>query len=1047
MRNQYMAKVLVYNKIVTEDQVKAYMDKVSDSKDIGRLLVEAGILKPALYQKVLTYVQDLEAKNAHAESTAAANAAAVAAAKAKDAAKRAKNRALNEATDGGSGGAGGNDGEKGGDVEGELPLETVKRIAPVFESADMFAHFLAEWCADNVVKRHPEIPNTAQMWRNPVAVRELVRTAQNVLTDLASDVLGTPSVNAERNWADRAILKIEERKSFRGVVDSIAFAYDLIHNDALKMSRRKLVDGLIAQIEKLAAVKGRFSAVREADARKADARTELWARHLLPYLKMGEDSLNAEIEHLKGIVEGYNRESAAEGYNAENFTEYRDACDRLALAMKYGGMIRWMPARIKEASKEIVALLSGRRAEFERMREEHERADYEVRTALIDAIEAGALPEGKFADRPGWLARYADSVIGSLELRLRDLVSRCTDETKFKAALDAVQEIMFMIGRGAEKHRILTAQGNSEVNEGLKSAYGSAEAGIRHLNDEVPDEIAAEVFNQRTHGRPTYGQLLQLYASCLQRDYRDNVMRHGRGGQIELMKSALSDGDLAFHAWAVDWYIHNRSELSDAVEEITGLPVTSPDTFYCPVRVLNEQGGFDPKVVAWSPVPAALNRRVRHQLDFDENVTFLACLQEQIANRAQIIAYGMAGIRLRNIVAHHEVQAAARKHTPSGTVGRINAQVRDVLVSGVERKDHAAFLDALNVSRAWLARFYLSGNIVSAATQIASVPVWANVIGFRNTVKYMATAFTPSGWAAIRELMEADGYKARYVCGWSEETQNVLRHPGKGVIGRGIDWAYKKGMAPISFVDKVASLWVGQGLYRSLKAEFADRGYSPEEAKERAATLVYNAIETTQQSGRVENLNQFQREHGAIAGAIFQFMTSPLIQLNFEIEAFREAIRGTPGGKRRLARALIINHVLVPAAIQAIRMGAEMLMGAPPDDDPNKMPDWVKQLAVAMVMGQTAPLYLIYAVGENVAQKIVGYKPPYHSGSSIPAEGIIRVADNVGRLAVSLGKATVNLVGADLEVTGEEIAQDFDRVLKSMVAPYRLVRKAQKYHE
>ena len=44
-------------------------------------------------------------------------------------------------------------------------------------------------------------------------------------------------------------------------------------------------------------------------------------------------------------------------------------------------------------------------------------------------------------------------------------------------------------------------------------------------------------------------------------------------------------------------------------------------------------------------------------------------------------------------------------------------------------------------------------------------------------------------------------------------------------------------------------------------------------------------------------------------------------------------------------------------------MGAEMLMGAPPDDDPNKMPDWVKQFAVAMVMGQTAPLYLIYAVG------------------------------------------------------------------------------------
>ena len=87
MRNQYMAKVLVYNKLVTQDQVNAYSDKTTDSKDIGQVLVEAGLLKPAVYQKVLAYVRDLETKNAQAESAAAANAAAIAAAKEKDAAK------------------------------------------------------------------------------------------------------------------------------------------------------------------------------------------------------------------------------------------------------------------------------------------------------------------------------------------------------------------------------------------------------------------------------------------------------------------------------------------------------------------------------------------------------------------------------------------------------------------------------------------------------------------------------------------------------------------------------------------------------------------------------------------------------------------------------------------------------------------------------------------------------------------------------------------------------------------------------------------------
>lgn len=63
MRNKYLAKVLVYNKIVTEDQIKVYWDKANDSTDIGQVLVNEGLLKPAVYQKVLSYVKDLEAKS------------------------------------------------------------------------------------------------------------------------------------------------------------------------------------------------------------------------------------------------------------------------------------------------------------------------------------------------------------------------------------------------------------------------------------------------------------------------------------------------------------------------------------------------------------------------------------------------------------------------------------------------------------------------------------------------------------------------------------------------------------------------------------------------------------------------------------------------------------------------------------------------------------------------------------------------------------------------------------------------------------------------
>lgn len=79
MRNQYMAKVLVHNKVVTEAQVKAHWGEVTDKKDIGQVLVDAGILPPPMYIKVLAFVKNLEAKAAAEGGNAPAAAPASAA--------------------------------------------------------------------------------------------------------------------------------------------------------------------------------------------------------------------------------------------------------------------------------------------------------------------------------------------------------------------------------------------------------------------------------------------------------------------------------------------------------------------------------------------------------------------------------------------------------------------------------------------------------------------------------------------------------------------------------------------------------------------------------------------------------------------------------------------------------------------------------------------------------------------------------------------------------------------------------------------------------
>ena len=65
MRNQYMAKVLVHNKVVSEAQVKAHWGEITDKKDIGQVLVDAGVLQPPMYIKVLAFVKQIEALVCH----------------------------------------------------------------------------------------------------------------------------------------------------------------------------------------------------------------------------------------------------------------------------------------------------------------------------------------------------------------------------------------------------------------------------------------------------------------------------------------------------------------------------------------------------------------------------------------------------------------------------------------------------------------------------------------------------------------------------------------------------------------------------------------------------------------------------------------------------------------------------------------------------------------------------------------------------------------------------------------------------------------------
>ena len=939
--------------------------------------------------------------------------------------RRKLERARKKKAEGDADGAedGGGDAE-GGDEGDITQLPVYKLIAPQIVNADEFASFVYVWATERLRKDRPDL-DPATMYRHPAALRDLQRTAQNLLNQLATDLLGTGKARVQ---VVRDIAGMTDAKTVRSTLRDIAYIYGRLHADALRTTRKEMIDKLEREIKRLAVEPGRYRAQREDLKRRVTAKVETFARTVVSYLRLNAMEMEAESKRLRTIIERGDAEESHTGYTAKDDVEFRKALDQYAVLTEYGGMITWMPGQISDKAAELVAQLSGKRAEWEARREQVREKAHQMAGLLAQAVsrdDANLQPE------PGLGNRFVDSLIGNLQLRLTHAVRFAKGQVRADA-LKAVEDIMVILGDGATDYRMYEMDGHAAINQALADAYGTAKAGLTHLDENITPE--AQQLLSRQGVQLTYGRALQLYGSIIQKDYVDNVRRHGRAKDLAVLRSILSAQDLAFHHSLVGWYRENRQMLSVAQERITGNAMLSPDQFYLPVKMYLDPGGFNGRHAAWTPIAKALSPRIKNKKDFDESASILDMFADRLQGNALVVAYGERGLFLRDVIGSTGFQSALERfHGTKARAALVN-HFEDTLRGGkqVTRTDGIAI--PTNITRRWMARFFLSGNVASAIKQVASVPVWANVVGFRAFARYLVDIDR----GAIAELMESREFHARYKGGWSEETNNILSDQNRSLIAK----AYDKGMILNSAMDAAAGLWIAQGLYRDLKAKFADQGYSPADAKSRAQTIVWNLVEQTQQSARTENLTLLSREGGPLARAVLQFCNSPLQQLQYEVQAAREAMDGAEGAKARLARALVINHVLVPGLLYAVGAGLKAVLGVPPkDDDERRM--WT-ELIIAAILGQASALFLVGSMGEAGLRGLLGDKMPYGSGGALPVEASAMIVWRAATVAGRGAGLAVNLITAqDLaDVTTADLLTDVQKFGEQAIAPYRHVSTA-----
>ena len=954
---------------------------------------------------------------------------------------------------------------EGEDAIGGIPLARIRRIAPVFEDQDLFAAFLIEWTAQKIVQKHPELTNNRDLWKSPVAIRELKQTATHILRRLAADILGSPTGSHARNFADHVINELESDatcRTYKAVRRKIAYVYDAIHTDGLRQSRKELMHRLTdgwrekgpdgkyivhPGIRQLVGAKGRFSSTTEEGKRKIDGRTEMYGRTLLRVLAMSDEELQSRDAELREITDINPTATGDAGAKATE-EKVREAAAERAIIAAYGGLARRLPGEIRDATERILADLQGKRQAFEARREAEKAENDKVKAALVEAMSDTPAP--RRTKPKGRAEKYVESFVGNIGLEMRNLIRYCKDGKKRDAAQDVITDTEAALSEATGKYRATKMGHEIAINAALKACYGNAADGVRHLTAEpVPEEVARAVFGQDAAMTPTYGNLLQLYASIVQADYKANAEKHGRLAQLSMIRAALTDADMRFYAFALGWYRDNRAALSDAVEAVTGVPVVSPDPLYVPVRVARPVEGLSADVVAWSPIPRALSLRVPHGWDFDEHANFFRLLDEQAEMHAQTVAYAKLGIRLRDTWASREVQDAARRNVGSDDMMTVTGHMRDVLAQDAARPEDTRILSAINYARAWIARFAISGNLSSAMSQPASIPVWANImlgheaVGFRRLARYMMHVDAD----AVRDLVQSDGYRARYLMGWTEDVQNAILHPSKSRIMSTIETAYDKGMALSKYADKGASLWIAQGFYRDARDMFIRRGDADADAKRKAIALTWAAVEASQQTGRSEYLNRLQRGNGAVSKILFQFRTAQLLSNNYLIQAVRDVrAGGDPAAKGRLLRAVAINTIIVPAYLTLVRAAWDAILGDPPPENEDvEVPEQVREFLWNAIDNNTAPLFFVSAIASAGAKPLLGLDT-YGASSGMPAvDSTIRIGQHAGRALADASRYIVNLCTADDvadEVTAEKLIADVLRLGRDIAAPVRHAARA-----
>ena len=999
----------------------------------------------------------------------------IAAAKARAAENKAKaeeRRKRHETVDlPGDGNGEGSDGEAGL-PRGDRFDPTPKNVKANFKSKEEFAAFMRVWAEHKFDETHG-ISTLGKTERDKLFAEFYRITVKQELQDLADKLLAPKDENGvtisriaklgngARVHVNRRLAGMEKGVRPDTIERMSAEIFAFINSAAIRVSRTDLVKEFKKRIRD-----GYIKGAKYEDLKlDADRRVTGWveeaARYICRVCDLSKREINglpsqlaAERKELHDIInrraDVYDESGKQVAKAAVEDMETKKAMWKLALLDKYGAMTSLMPGEILDLQNQAIEYLDKQAADLEQLWRDTRAYEEGIRLDLTAAIVA---PGGQRYKEKGWLdGRLFDALNGLIRLRLQHLTRFASDADRQKAS-EAINKIIVMLGDGETQYNRALQDDRRALFEGLGRIFQKPEGGVDNaaikkyldrMTQPIPKALAQQISNQGFADSMTYGQMLQLLVSLEQRSFREAIEHNGRQGQADLIRNfetadekgvrskVFTAEDNQFVEWLRAFYAAKRDVISPVTLRMVGQKVDSPDPLYCPAKRLMEDRvqALAEAGSSWDPIAAVFTRRIRNNRDFDEQASVIGMFFDRSDETARLLAWAERGTVIRGVFTSVGVQSAIRRAFGPGELRKIMTQLLATFNGGESRKKSPGELAAVDKALNFTTYAYLGFNPLSAIKQMTSFTVWANALpgGFRDLWKYMSHFDR----AALKHLKESDEYKLRYGndvgSGQDLATKGLNENPGMNPVARMLSgagmWLLKKG-------DFAPGGWIAQGLYKDLLNKHLNEGMEFDSADRLAITETFNMLEETQQSGRTYNTNMLTIEHGRIGRLLTQFATSPLQQLQYETQAYREwrdMVRYNMGEKKiaaarqKLVRAVVINHLLLPAALNFVTAMFKLAMG---DEPPWEKDGYHWSILTDILMGQFSRVFFIGAFSQTALKAL--FMREYPRGSQmLPVEGALGMAASVCITAHDV--ATLN---------AENIRKDLERLLKA-TAPTRI---------